>query len=382
MVAGQITVVQMVPELEAGGVERGTLELGKYLVQQGHRSIVISGGGRLVGQLKSDGSEHFLWQVGKKSPHTLRYLPRLRKLLCREKVDILHLRSRVPAWVGYLTWKSLSSDSRPRLVTTFHGFYSVNGYSAIMTKGERVIAISRVIYEHIRNVYKVPAEKIVLVHRGVDTDVFDPAVVSPGRLQALRSAWGIATETKPIIMLPGRITSWKGHDIFLKALALIKDLDWLAICVGEMDRNSSYVRQLFALRKELGLEERILFVEHCEDMPAAYLIADIVVSASSSQAEAFGRIAVESQAMGRPVIATAHGGSLETVIDRKTGWLVKPADKEEMAKALSESLTDKTRVQHYGENGMKWVRKNFSVRKMCDRTLALYLELLKESTPA
>jgi glycosyltransferase involved in cell wall biosynthesis len=372
MVAGPLTVVQMLPELESGGVERGTLELAKYLSRNGHRSIVISGGGRLVPQLESEGSEHVLWAIGRKSPLTLRFVPRLRRFLIRQNVDILHLRSRVPAWVGYLAWRSLPEQSRPHLVTTFHGFYSVSKYSAIMTKGERVIAISKTIQEHIQKVYNVPYEKITLIHRGVDTDIFNPSKVSQDRIRTLQSAWGVNVKQKPLIMLPGRVTSWKGHDIFLRSLSGIKDLSWTAVCVGELDRGSSYVKNLLMLRSKLGLEKRVRFVEYCDDMPAAYLLADIVVSASSTQAEAFGRISVEAQAMGRPVIATAHGGSIETVIDRKTGWLVQPNDTESMVEVLREALTDKTRMKQHGENGIKWVRDNFTVKRMCEKTVSLY----------
>jgi len=376
MVARPLTVVQILPELDSGGVERGTLELAKYLVRNGHKSIVISGGGRMVSQLVSEGSEHVLWAIGKKSPLTLRFVPRLKKFLTRQNVDILHLRSRVPAWVGYLAWRTLQKHVRPHLVTTFHGFYSVNKYSAIMTKGEKVIAISETIRDHLQKVYHVPEEKIALIPRGVDTETFDPGKVSHDRIQALQSAWAISAGHKPLIMLPGRVTSWKGHDIFLESLARITDLRWSAVCVGELDRDSAHVKRLMDLLKELQLEKRVIFVEHCSDMPAAYLLADIVVSASSTRPEAFGRIAVEAMAMGRPVIATAHGGSMETVFDGVTGWLVQPNDIDSMANVLREAVTDENRTKLYGDNGIKWVGDNFTVEKMCQRTVLLYNNLI------
>ena len=178
-------------------------------------------------------------------------------------------------------------------------------------------------------------------------------------------------------MLPGRVTSWKGHDIFLKSLARITDLNWSAVCVGELDRNSAYVKRLMGLLEELHLEKRVIFVEHCGDMPAAYSLADIIVSASSTRPEAFGRVTVEALAMGRPVIATAHGGSMETVVDGQTGWLVKPNDVDSLANALREAITGKTRTKQFGENGIKWVKNNFTVRKMCENTVSLYFNLLK-----
>ena len=378
MVAKPLTVVQMLPELETGGVERGTLELGKHLVQHGHRSIVISGGGRLVSQLESEGSEHISWNVGKKSPLTLRYVPKLRKFLTDRKVDILHLRSRVPAWVGYLAWRSLPECSRPRLVTTFHGFYSINRYSAIMAKGEKIIAISKSVKSHIQNTYKVPEDRIVLIHRGVDVDVFDPHKISRKRIESLMNDWELSKNGKAVVMLPGRITRWKGHEIFLKSLASIKNLKWKAVCVGNPAENPSYYKYLLRHIERLQLHNQVKFVGQCDDMPAAYFLADIVISASSSEAEAFGRIAVEAQAMGKPVIATAHGGSLETVLPGKTGWLVEPGNAKSLSKAIEEGLTDSALCKQFGKNGREWVIDNFTTERMCSTTLDLYRNLVAE----
>jgi len=378
MVAKPLTVVQMLPELETGGVERGTLELGKHLVQHGHRSIVISGGGRLVSQLESEGSEHISWNVGKKSPLTLRYVPKLRKFLTDRKVDILHLRSRVPAWVGYLAWRSLPECYRPRLVTTFHGFYSINRYSAIMAKGEKIIAISKSVKSHIQNTYKVPEDRIVLIHRGVDVDVFDPHKISRKRIESLMNDWELSKNGKAVVMLPGRITRWKGHEIFLKSLASIKNLKWKAVCVGNPAENPSYYKYLLRHIERLQLHNQVKFVGQCDDMPAAYFLADIVISASSSEAEAFGRIAVEAQAMGKPVIATAHGGSLETVLPGKTGWLVEPVNAKSLSKAIEEGLTDSALCKQFGKNGREWVIDNFTTERMCSTTLDLYRNLVAE----
>jgi len=381
MVAGPIRVVQMLPELESGGVERGTLELGKYLCDNGHHSIVISAGGRMVSQLEGDGSRHLSWRVGSKHPVCLKYVFPLRRLLQNQKVDILHLRSRLPAWIGYLAWKSLPKNERPRLITTFHGFYSVNRYSAVMTKGERVIAISRCVADHIQTQYKIPKEKVVLIHRGVDEAYFDSAAVSGERIRTLKERWGLAEDSGPLLMLPGRISSWKGHDIFFKSLALIKDLPWLAVCVGDQDDGSNHSRRLRELIGKLDLKDRVRFVGHCTDMPAALMIADVVVSASSTEPEAFGRVAIEGQAMGRPVIASAHGGSLETVLDHKTGWLVRPQDELALAGALTEAILKKDLRKTFGDEGQRWIRENFTIKKMCRATLELYLNLLDQGAP-
>jgi glycosyltransferase involved in cell wall biosynthesis len=368
----------MLPELQSGGVERGTLELGGYLAGQGHRSMVISAGGPMVGQLEAEGSQHIQWPVEKKSLASFKNIPRLQNLLKKEKVDILHLRSRLPAWIGYLAWKTMNKNMRPKLVTTFHGFYSINAYSGVMAKGERVIAISNAVKDHIIDHYRVPAERIALIYRGVDEKVFDPAAVSDSRIDAIKQQWGIETDRSPVIMLPGRVTSWKGQDIFLKSLAKIKHLDWTAVCVGELREDSSYSKRVLDLIAQLQLRDRVRFTGACNDMAAAYLAADLVVSASSTEAEAFGRVAIEAQAMGRAVIATAHGGSLETILPGKTGWLVKPGDPESLAQAIQKALDDRQRLTAYGGEGRRWVLENFTSVIMCKKTVSLYYELLGE----
>jgi len=382
MVAESITVVQMLPDLEGGGVERGTLELARYLCRQGHRSIVISAGGRMVSQLEQEGSTHVLWEVGVKRPACLKTFFPLRRLLQEEHVDILHVRSRLPAWIGYLAWRSLPEKTRPRLVTTFHGFYSVNSYSAVMTKGERVIAISKSVADHIRQHYKVTDDRVVLIYRGVDENYFNPAAVSDYRIQTLRERWELADYFGPIIMLPGRISHWKGHDVFFRSLSIFQKVPWKALCVGADTDSSHHGLRLRRMIQDLGLAKRIQLVGHCDDMPAALLLADVVVSASSSEPEAFGRIAVEAQAMGKPVIASAHGGSLETVLDRETGWLVPPNDELSLADALTEAILDRDKSNRFGREGRKRVLENFTVQKMCRSTLELYQDLLLQGLPS
>jgi glycosyltransferase involved in cell wall biosynthesis len=369
----------MVPELDSGGVERGTLEIGRYLIQHGHRSIVISGGGRLVGQLESEGSEHLLWEVGKKSPMTLRFVPRLKKFLSQQKVDILHLRSRVPAWVGYLAWKNMPEHARPRLVTTFHGFYSVNRYSAVMANGEKVIAISEVIKQHIIDNYNIPPARIEMIHRGFDQAKFTPSSVTGEEVEYWVKKWNLAEERPPVIMLPGRLTRLKGHDVFINALKIIEDLHWQALCVGDFDEKSGYFNELQQALRDLQINKRVMFVGHCDNMPVAYKLSDIVVSATSTKPEAFGRIAVEALAMERPVIASAQGGSMETVLPGKTGWLVEPKDPGSLADALREAILHPDICRKYGESGRNWVLENFTTEKMCHKTVELYRCLIFKS---
>ncbi len=373
-----LTVVQMLPDLESGGVERGTLEVGAHLARHGHRSIVVSAGGRLVKQLEKEGSRHVTLPVGAKTFSCLPSIVRVRNLLLREKPEILHLRSRLPAWVGHLAIKSLPAHLRPHVVTTFHGFYSINRYSAVMTKGERIIAISNVVAKHIQTHYRVPESRIRVIYRGIDEGLFTPELVDTGRFEALKQQWGVSGSATPVILMPGRITGLKGHEVFIKSLAQLKDLPWHAVCVGDIENRSDFHNSLLQLAESLGISGRIRFAGHCTDMPAAYMASDISVSASSSEPEAFGRVAVESQAMKKPIVATAHGGSLETVLDGRTGWLVPPGSPDAMAKALGEAITNPTKRILFGENGRQWVRARFSTREMCEKTVRLYSSLAKK----
>ena len=363
----------MLPDLIGGGVERGTLEFGRYLSEHGHRSIVISGGGRLVDQLERENSLHITWDVGSKTLRCFHYILPLRQFLLREQVDVLHLRSRMPAWIGYLAWRSLPQEKRPALVTTFHGFYSVNCYSAIMTRGERVIAVSESIRKHISERYQV-SRPVRLIFRGVDDTLFVPEKISPERIDALRSEWDI--REKPVIMLPGRLTRLKGQDIFLKSLLHLPDQSYQAILVGDINENPGFVSELKTIVRENHLEDKVRFVGHCSDMPAALMLADLVLSTSSKEPESFGRTTVEAMAMGKAVIATAHGGSLETVVSGETGWLVKPSDPSDLARGIREALSDHNRLKAFGIAGQKRVRERFTTKSMCEQTLSVYKELL------
>jgi glycosyltransferase involved in cell wall biosynthesis len=372
MVARAISVVQILPELNAGGVERGTLELADFLVRHGHRSQVISQGGTMVDQLVRQGSTHLrMPYIGEKTPRSLVHWLSLRDLFKNGRIDIVHLRSRLPAWVAYLAWKSLPKHQRPFLITTFHGFYSVNFYSAVMTKGQKVIAISKVIADHIKSNYQTPASKIDLIYRGVDINQFNRDKVSPGRVMALKKKWG-AVEQVPVIVLPGRVTYLKGHGVFLDALSKIRQEKWRAICVGAFDPASSYYQSLMLQMDALHLTDVVRFVGNEVDMPAVYAAADIVVSATTAKAEAFGRVAVEAQAMARPIIASAHGGSLETIVHGKTGWLFEPGDAIALSTALAELLSNDELRRKFGKNGLKWAHANFTTEQMCVDTLNLY----------
>lgn len=377
MVARKLTVVQILPEMDEGGVEGETLDLAVYLADNGHRSIVISGGGRLVPQLEKVGCVHINWpQIGEKSIRCLQYIPKLRKFLLAEHVDVLHLRSRLPAWVGYLAWKLLPVTHRPALITTFHGFHSVNSYSAIMAKGERVVAVSEIIRSHILENYQIDKQKIRVIYGGFDAEQFTPLGVSADRVLQLRNKWLPDHDGKPVIILPGRFTELKGQNVLIESLAQIKTSDFVCLLIGDTEEKPAFVQKIRNQIESHGLVDKILLVGHCNDMPAALLLADLVISASSTKPEAFGKVAIEAMAMAIPVVATAHGGSLETIVPGKTGWLVPPLNPRAMATAILEALSDLTRAREIGQQGRAWVRAHFTAKIMCEKTVALYCEVL------
>ncbi len=377
MVAKNLTIVQLLPELDEGGVEGETVDLGLYLARKGHRSIIISGGGRLVPSLEKAGCQHVHWpHIGEKSFRCLQYVTKLRRFLLKEKVDVLHIRSRLPGWIGLLAWNLLPEEKRPSLVTTFHGFYSINSYSCIMTKGERVVAVSETIKKHIIKNYSIAPEKISLVHGGFDPSQFSPDNVADDRVNELRDRWELSVNSNtPIIIIPGRLSQWKGQDIFIDSLARIKDQNFLGLIVGDIVENPSFTKRLKERINMHGLTEKVKMVGHCSDMPAALKLSDVVVSASSTQPEAFGKVAIEAMAMGKPIIATAHGGSLETIIPGKTGWLAPPLDSVAMSEAILEVLSHSDKAAEIGGFAQKWVNEHFTAKQMCEKTLSLYLEV-------
>jgi glycosyltransferase involved in cell wall biosynthesis len=311
MAERKLTVLQVLPALQSGGVERGTLEVGKYLVEHGHRSIVISAGGRMVEQLEREGSEHLAWDIGRKSLWTLRFIPRLRHFLLENKVDILHARSRMPAWICYLAWKGMDPATRPRFVTTVHGLYSVNAYSAVMTKGERIIAVSETVRDYIlRNYPRVPAERIVVIARGIDPAEYPHGYrPSPEWLAAWQAQYP-QLAGKKLLTLPGRITRLKGHEDFIELVARLKEQGEPVhgLIVGGASRNKRrYLDELRQKIRAAGLEPDITLTGQRADLREIMAVSDIVFSLSS-QPESFGRTTLEALSMGVPVIGYNHGG--------------------------------------------------------------------------
>ncbi|MCW9035230.1 MAG: glycosyltransferase family 4 protein [Rhodospirillales bacterium] len=373
------TVLQVLPALVTGGVERGTVEVAGAIQAAGGRAIVVSNGGPMVHELDRVGAEHIELPVHSKNPLVMRAnIDKLAEIIQREHVDIVHARSRAPAWSAFYAAKKTNAH----FVTTFHGTYSHDNafkrrYNKIMTAGEKVIAISSFIAGHMRKIYGVPNENIRVISRGVDMSRFDPDIISAERLVALAGKWRVP-DGAPVVMLPGRLTRWKGQITFIEAIALLGRKDIRALLVGSDQGREAYRRELETLIGERGLNDVVRIVDHCDDMAAAYMLTDIVVSASTDP-EAFGRVAIEAQSLGRPVVATNHGGAKETVVDGKTGWLVPPGEASAMADAIRKGLDldDKAR-EAFSSRAIKNVHDNFSKETMCAKTLDVYNEVLHQ----
>lgn len=302
-------ILQILPELHAGGVERGTLELGSYLVQQGHISLVISHGGQLMDQLEKDGSRHITLPIHRKHPNSIRQVKVLRRLFEREKPDILHLRSRLPAWLAWLAWRKMNPITRPHLVTTVHGFNSVNHYSKIMTCGERVICVSNAVRDYIvANYSDIANDKLRIIHRGIDSSEYYPAFTpSKAWLESWYSDFP-KTRGKLLLTLPGRITRLKGHNDFLQILSDLKDIGIHGIIAGGADpKKQEYLAEIQRKTLTLGLKDQVTFTGHRSDLKEILSISDIVFSLTQ-QPESFGRTTLEALSLGTPVIGYQHGG--------------------------------------------------------------------------
>ncbi|MEP4191386.1 MAG: glycosyltransferase family 4 protein, partial [Sneathiella sp.] len=333
------TVLQVLPNLSGGGVERGVIEMASALKGAGWSNVVVSGGGKMVYELERIGVPHVQLPMAAKNPIVMRQnIKRLRAVIEEYGVDIVHARSRAPAWSALAAAKK----SGVHFVTTFHAAYTRGGflknyYNAIMARGEKVIAISDFIAGHIAEHYPMADGRVVTIPRGVDYHKFNPAAVSAERIIKMATDWRLP-DGVPVVMLPGRLTRLKGHEMLIRALAKREDKNVLALFVGAGEGREAYRNELNGLIKSLDLEGKVQIKDYCADMPAALMLADVVVSATQVP-EGFGRVSVEAQAMGRPVIATAHGGSLETVVNGETGWLVPIDNEEAMAMALDDALS-------------------------------------------
>ncbi len=366
-------VLQVLPALNSGGVERGTLEIADALVKAGHDSFVMSAGGRLCSQLEREGSVHINRDVGKKSPLTFAKVWSLRRYFAEQQFDIVHARSRMPAWLCHLAIRGMPRRNRPRFVTTVHGMHSVSRYSKVMNYGERVIVVSESVKRfQLENYPDTDTSKLRLIYRGIDPDVFSPYFQASEEWQQQWYGDFPQTYDKCVITLPGRITRLKGH---LRFLHLVKSLldnkrDVIGLIVGGLNpKKSTYAKELFEIISEQGLDRRVLFVGHRSDMREIYSISDVVLSLSEKP-ESFGRTVLEPLAMGVPVVAW-HQGGVGEILDRLfPAGAVAQDDEQGLVDAVERALR--------GEAAPMLSDNPFLLSRMCEQTLAVYQELLDE----
>jgi len=370
-------VLQVLPAMAAGGVERGTVDMAAALVEAGWTSLVASAGGPMTYEIERAGATHFTLPLNRKNPFALRQnAHRLADLVKEHGVDLMHARSRAPAWSAYAAAK----ETQCHFVTTFHGTYGAQNwlkrrYNAVMTRGERVIAISEFIAGHMRRIYGVEPTKLRVIPRGVKMDIFDPARVSAERIIQLSRQWQLRDDA-PVVVLPGRLTRWKGQTVLIDALAHLGRKNVQCRLVGSDQGRTGYRKELERRIIARGLSDVVKIVDHCRDMPAAYMLADVVVSASTDP-EAFGRVVAEGQAMGRPVLASDHGGARETVLVNETGRLTPPGDAKGLAEGLdwALALTPEER-DRLAAKARAHIAQNYTNAAMCRATLDVYREVL------
>ena len=377
------TLLQVVPELETGGAEQTTLDISRAVVAAGGRALVASRGGRLAARLQADGGQLYAMPADSKNPLTmLANAVRLARLIRRERVSLVHARSRAPAFSAL--WAARATGTP--FVATYHGVYKAGGalkrwYNAVMTRGDLVIANSDYTRDHVLAEHRVDPARLVTIARGVDLERFDPAQVSTERIDALRAAWGVADDAaRTVFLLAGRLTRIKGHLTLIAAAAQMRAAgrsDFLILFAGDDQGRSEYRAELTEAIAAADLTEVMRIVGHCSDMPAAYLLCDVALL-PTIVTESFGRAAVEPQAMGRPVIASSHGGTVETVSDGETGWLAAPGDAAAWTNALQRAMdVGPEHRRRMGEAGMARARTLYPVEAMCAATLAAYERVLE-----
>lgn len=364
-------VVQILPELNAGGVERGTLEIAAHLVHEGHESIVISNGGRMVEELEKAGSRHIQMPVHRKALASLCEIPRLRKFFSEEKPDIIHLRSRLPAWLAWIAWKSMNRRSRPRLVTTVHGFYSVNAYSAVMTKGEAVIAVSNSVQGYIlKNYPKTTSTKVQVIHRGVNETTYSIDFVPSADWITVWKKTYPTLDGRTLLLMPGRLTRWKGQEDFIKLIAKLIGLGHPVhglIAGDPHPKKIAFLEELKDLAATLGVTENLTFLGHRSDLREIMAVSDVVYSLSTDP-EAFGRVSLEALALGKPVVAYNHGGVAEQLQVIFPDGLVSTGDVDVALAATLDILGQGKTPSSIGP---------FILQRMLDATLDVYRTLMQ-----
>lgn len=370
--------MQIVPALNCGGVERGTIDIAKALFDEGYGPFVLTTGGALCPAIKSIPATLIKQNVSTKNPIKIyKNISFIENLIKEHGIDLVHARSRAPAWSAYYAAKRTNKP----FVTTFHGIYNLKSkfkryYNSVMTFGNRVIAVSDFVKDHIIKNYGVDESIIRVIHRGVDLDYFSQENIEENKRLKLLDKYNIPAST-PIIIMPSRMTSWKGQHVLIEALKLIKDQDFYCMLVGDLSKHPCYVRRLKDMISSHKLLSKVHIFGSEIDMVGLYNLADIVISASI-EPEAFGRTIVEAQAMKKLVIATNNGGAGETIIDTETGFLVNPNDPIELSEKIKYSLgiLGSSKEDLIINQARQNVSENFSLKKMQQDTLSVYSELL------
>ena len=370
------SVLQVLPHLNSGGLVSGAVEISEALQKTGMNSFVASAGGRREREITKAGGKVINFSLGSKNPIImLLNVYKLSRIIKKYKINIIHARSRAPAWSAYFAAKKMGIP----FVTTFHGTYSIQNklkkkYNSIMVKSDRVIAISRFINNHILSNYNIDKDKIVTIHRGINIERFNYLKVADERLISLLNIFNIP-EDSFVVLLPGRITRWKGHILLIEAIFKLQRSDIICLFVGDSQGRNKYYAELEKILDKFKLKNNFRIIPNQSDMATIYKLADVVVS-SSLDPEAFGRVIVEAQAMGRPTISANHGGGSEIIIDGLTGWLFKPGDADDLSDKINKALSlNKDNRDKLAINAIKRAKLNFNNEIMCAKTLQVYAEL-------
>ena len=382
----KIKVLQVIPKLGFGGAETGCYDLAHFLAEQNCKSFLITSGGQLLKYVRRDKVKVIRLPVHSKNPIIIfiNFII-IFFILWIYKIDIVHARSRAPAWS--CLWACFFSGKK--FVTTFHGTYNFSTklkhfYNSVMVRSKLVIGGSNFIFDHINKNYQkylnLKQQKLMVIFRGINLEFFNKNNVSEKKVNALAESWKIDKKNF-IILLPGRLTSWKGQEIFIEALSLLSEEynneSFYAVILGSDQGRDVYSKKLLHLTERYRLGKKITFIENCKEMPLAYKLSDLVVS-SSIEPEAFGRVAVEAQAMNKPIVASDIGGSRETILNGKSGLLYKHNDPRELAKAINKIMKmSEQSLSLMGELGRKNVEKKYNVDQMCQTTFTEYKKLLK-----
>ena len=382
--ASKLKVLQVIPRLGYGGAETGCYDLAHYLYEQKCKSYIVTSGGELLEYIDKKKVKLIKLPVHTKNPILIIINSIiLAVLILFLNISIVHARSRAPAWSCYIATKLTAR----KFVTTFHGTYNFKSsikkfYNSVMVKSDLLIAGSNFIFSHISENYKRflnSKKKFLVIFRGINTEYFDADTIKFKKVEKLKNTWKIE-ENKKIILLPGRLTAWKGQEMFIEAINLFQlknpELDYVAVILGNDQGRTVYRKKLERLVQQFNLTQKIKFIDNCRDMPLAYHISDVIVS-SSIEPEAFGRVSVEAQAMKKPIIASNIGGSKETVIDNKTGLLFDSGNPKSLCDKLDEIIKlDSLTLDLMGREGRKNVINRFNIDKMCLNTYSEYKKLI------